>query len=137
MSRLPRFVNDGSHETVALSAWADQYRAMDNVRSLIEEFTTRLTTVVEQETIARARLTVENALGARRSGRPGKITPIALSGRPRRKAPLQLCPVPGCKNPAAPVFGMVCAKHKELPKSKIREYREQRRAKKEKAKKAA
>jgi hypothetical protein len=38
--------------------------------------------------------------------------------------------VPGCKNAAAPVFGMVCAKHKDVAKSKIRKYREARRAKK-------
>jgi hypothetical protein len=30
------------------------------------------------------------------------------------------------------VFGMVCAKHKDLPKTTIRKYREQRRAKKAK-----
>jgi hypothetical protein len=38
--------------------------------------------------------------------------------------------VPGCKNPAAPVFGMVCAKHKDVAKSKIKKFREARRAKK-------
>ena len=53
--------------------------------------------------------------------------------RPRRKGPKQLCPVPGCKNPAAPVFGMVCAKHKDVPKAQIKKYREARRAKKQKA----
>jgi hypothetical protein len=37
--------------------------------------------------------------------------------------------VPGCKNPAAPVFGMVCAKHRNVAKAKIRKYREARRAK--------
>jgi hypothetical protein len=40
--------------------------------------------------------------------------------------------VPGCTNRAAPVFGMVCAKHKDLPKTTIKKYREQRRAKKAK-----
>ena len=44
--------------------------------------------------------------------------------------PRQFCPVPGCKNPAAPVFGMVCAKHKDVAKSKIKKYREARKAKK-------
>jgi hypothetical protein len=52
---------------------------------------------------------------------------IANGGRARRKPPRQLCPAPGCKNPAAPVFGMVCAKHKDVPKAKIKEYREARR----------
>ena len=48
----------------------------------------------------------------------------------RRKGPLQLCPVPYCRNAAAPVFGMVCSKHRDVAKTKIRKYREARRAKK-------
>jgi hypothetical protein len=48
----------------------------------------------------------------------------------RKKPPKQFCPVPGCKNPAAPVFGMVCAKHKDVAKAKIKKYREARKAKK-------
>jgi hypothetical protein len=51
--------------------------------------------------------------------------------KPRKKAPKQLCPVPGCKNPAAPVFGMVCADHKGVPKTKIKKYRLARRAQKQ------
>jgi hypothetical protein len=51
----------------------------------------------------------------------------------RRKGPLQLCPVPYCRNPAAPIFGMVCSKHKDIAKSKIRKYREARKAKKARA----
>jgi hypothetical protein len=31
------------------------------------------------------------------------------------------------------VFGMVCARHKDVPKAKIKQYREQRRAAKAKA----
>ena len=54
---------------------------------------------------------------------------MAAVKKARRKGPIQLCPVPGCKNPAAPVFGMVCAKHKDLPKAKIRKFREARKAK--------
>ena len=51
--------------------------------------------------------------------------------KPRKKAPPQYCPVPGCKNKAAPIFGMVCSAHKDVPKAKIKEYREARRAKKD------
>jgi len=111
---------------------------MENVHSLIEDFATRLSAVIEQETLSRARIAVESALGHRGPGRPAKIVPLALGTRARRKGPKQLCPVPGCKNPAAPVFGMVCAEHKGVAKTKIKKYRELRRAKKEKgAKKAA
>jgi hypothetical protein len=35
--------------------------------------------------------------------------------------------VPGCTNPAAPVFGMVCKEHKNVAKAKIKKYREARR----------
>lgn len=48
----------------------------------------------------------------------------------RRKGPIQLCPVPKCKNRAAPVFGMVCSKHAKVPKKTIAKYRAARRAKK-------
>ena len=85
-----------------------------------------------------ARLAVDSALGVSkpRRGRPPKnagtaSATLAVVGRKKRKkGPKQLCPVPGCKNPAAPVFGMVCAKHKDVPKAQIKKYREARRAKK-------
>lgn len=48
----------------------------------------------------------------------------------RRKGPIQLCPVPGCRERAAPVFGMVCKGHRALPKKLIAKYRAARRAKK-------
>ncbi len=48
----------------------------------------------------------------------------------RRKGPIQLCPVPRCKNRAAPIFGMLCSAHKDTPKKLVAKYREARRAKK-------
>ncbi|HXJ23640.1 MAG TPA: hypothetical protein VMT03_25715 [Polyangia bacterium] len=95
-----------------------------NIRSLIEDFTNQLSSLVEQDAIDRARAVVESALGGH--GRRGTKL---LSGARR---PKQLCPVPGCKNPAAPVFGMVCAKHKDISKAQIAKYRDARRAKKAK-----
>jgi hypothetical protein len=108
---------------------------MDNVRSVIEDFANRLSALLDQQVQDRARVAVENAFGSgkRGPGRPAKIASLAVERKARRKGPKQLCPVPGCKNPAAPVFGMVCSKHKDLPKTKIKEYREARRAKKLKA----
>jgi len=107
------------------------------IRTLIEDFANQLSSLMERQALDRARVAVENALGGKRSpGRPPKmLSPLDLGGlgkRPRRKGPKQLCPVPGCKNPAAPVFGMVCAKHKDIPKTQIKKYREARRAKKQK-----
>jgi hypothetical protein len=99
-----------------------------NIRSLIEDFANQLSSLVEQDALDRARAVVESALGG--GGRGATGTKL-LSGVRR---PKQLCPVPGCKNPAAPVFGMVCAKHKDISKSQIAKYREARRAKKQKTK---
>lgn len=104
--------------------------AMSDVRSLVETFTNQLAALVEGQALGRARAAVESALGVRRPGRPAKISPIAVDKKARKKPPMQLCPVPGCKNPAAPVFGMVCAKHKDVAKTKIKKYREARKAKK-------
>jgi len=69
-------------------------------------------------------------------GRPPKNAqaPLALlalaPAKPKKSRPKQFCPVPNCKGVAAPVFGMVCAKHKDMPKDKIKKFRDARRAKK-------
>lgn len=39
----------------------------------------------------------------------------------------QLCPVPRCKGVAAPVYNMVCKRHKDVPKAKIAKFRKARR----------
>jgi hypothetical protein len=98
---------------------------MDNVKSLIESFARQLAVIVEREIVERARTSLDAAFG---NGR--KAARMTLAGRPRRKVPRQLCPVPGCKNTAAPIFGMVCAKHRDVPKAQIAKYRDARRAKK-------
>jgi hypothetical protein len=95
-----------------------------DIRSLVEDFTGRLGALIEQTVLERARTAIDGAL--RTKGAAGHM-------RRRKKAPVQLCPAPGCKNPAAPVFGMVCGDHKDLPKTKIKKYREARKAKKLKA----
>jgi hypothetical protein len=118
---------------------------MSNIQSIVDDFANQLSALIEAQVLERARATVAAALGAqgkRGPGRPPKLaTLVQLSApggvmvgrrKPRKKAPPQLCPVPGCKNRAAPIFGMVCSKHKDVPKAKIKEYREARRAKKTK-----
>jgi hypothetical protein len=116
--------------------------AESGLRSLVDDFVGRLAAAVEADAAERARQMVMSALGAgagnllpRRRGRPPKnATAFAslVSVRPARRRPKQLCPVPGCTNPAAPVFGMVCSKHKDVPKATIKKYREARRASKQK-----
>jgi hypothetical protein len=110
------------------------------IREAIVAFTARLTAALEGQALEQARASVLGAFGlptGRSPGRPLKsYPPIAkpqwlTSGlTTRKKAPLQLCPVPGCKNPAAPIFGMTCSKHKDVPKRLIKKYRDARRAKK-------
>ena len=111
---------------------------------IVQRFVVSLASFVEAEAVTRARNAVFSALGGpgseagaprRGPGRPpgsGTKAVMPVGKRKRRKGPIQLCPVPGCKNRAAPVFGMVCSKHKDLPKAKIKKYREQRRAKQSK-----
>jgi len=109
-----------------------------DIGALVNEFVNKLVVALNAEATQRAQAQVFAALGvpgARRPGRPAKTPSVVFAGVIRKKAPKQLCPVPGCKNPAAPVFGMVCAKHKDVPKAKIKEYRDARR--KAKSKKAA
>jgi hypothetical protein len=110
-----------------------------NIKTLVTDFAGQLSALIHNQATERARAAVMSAFGVaprRGPGRPPKTAaakatvaaPVAKKAR--KKAPRQLCPVPGCKNPAAPIFGMVCAKHKDLPKAKIKAFREARRAKK-------
>jgi hypothetical protein len=101
----------------------------NEIRTLVDNFVGKLAAAIEEQMAARVQATVLTALGtpARRGpGRPPKGLALATAGLVRAR-PKQLCPVPGCKNPAAPVFGMVCAAHKDVSKAKIKQYREERR----------
>jgi hypothetical protein len=109
-----------------------------NLNAIVNDFANQLSALIEREVTKRSQAAVLAAFGSpprRGPGRPLKLTALAEPAvaavkKARRKGPIQLCPVPGCKNPAAPIFGMVCAKHKDLPKAKIRKFREVRKAKK-------
>jgi hypothetical protein len=105
-----------------------------NITAQIETFTRQLVATVEAATVQRIQAALTGAFGApqkRGPGRPPKqprtVASLAQSpaAAPARKK--QLCPVPGCNNPAAPVFGMVCKDHKKVAKSKIKKYRAERR----------
>ena len=108
-----------------------------DIQDLVQQFVDSLSSLIEQDTVSRARDAVLNAFGGHRPSSLARGAGKLAGGRKRRKGPIQLCPVPGCSNRAAPVFGMVCSKHKDLPKAEIKKYREQRRAQKAKGKKAA
>ena len=100
-----------------------------DLQEVVQQFVDKLSSLIEPEAVSRAR---EAALPRARRTRLGHRFVAAVVIRKRRKGPIQLCPVPGCSNRAAPVFGMVCSKHKDLPKATIKKYREARRAKKAK-----
>jgi hypothetical protein len=106
-----------------------------NIRSLVEGFVNQIVAAIEADSVRRVQQAVTaafaggTAAGPRR-GRPPRAlvaaAPVVAAAVKRR--PKQFCPVPGCSGVAAPVFGMVCAKHKDMAKSKIKEYRAQRKA---------
>jgi hypothetical protein len=103
-----------------------------NIAEQIETFTAQLVATVEAAVAQRIQAALAGALGVpqkRGPGRPPKqlasASALATVSTPARKK--QLCPVPGCKNLAAPVFGMVCKEHKKVAKSKIKKYRAERR----------
>jgi hypothetical protein len=108
--------------------------AQSELSLIITNFTVQLFSVVEDMASARIREALDGVfVPARRGpGRPPKtalLAPAPSAARARKK---QLCPVPGCRNPAAPVFGMVCAQHRNVPRKKIKEYREARKRAKKK-----
>jgi hypothetical protein len=112
-----------------------------DLTAIVEEFASRIQSLLEAQSMERAKAEILGALGMgapRKPGRPSKAALVALTVAPavavkasRRKLPPQYCPVPYCRNLAAPAFGMVCSKHRDVSKAKIKEYREARRAKKE------
>lgn len=66
----------------------------------------------------------------------GRLNTLALllAAKPVSTRPvpvdIQLCPVPKCSGRAAPIFGMVCAQHKNVSKTTLAKYRAARKAKK-------
>jgi hypothetical protein len=114
---------------------------LQGLQGLIEQFVKQVVTTVEAAAAQRVQIAIVSALGngggvfPRRRGRPPK-NPLfnAALLAPVRRRPKQLCPVPGCTSPAAPVFGMVCAEHKDVAKAKIKQYRAARREAKAKGK---
>ena len=115
------------------------------IETLIKQFILELADSVSSAvrdtilgSLATASFTTASTPPRRGPGRPPKIIAEGTEVEPeekkavkkaRKKGPIQLCPVPRCQNRAAPVFGMVCSKHKDLPKAQIKKFREARRLK--------
>ena len=108
-----------------------------NITTIVETFVSQITTAMEASMVDRIQAAIAGAIGVPQKHGPGRPAKQAVAGvapvvaRPvgKKTRPKQLCPVPGCKNVAAPVFGMVCKDHKNVAKSKIKKYRAERKGK--------
>jgi hypothetical protein len=104
-----------------------------DLSSIVQKFVVQIVDSAEASVRWRIQAALAGALPTpvkRGPGRPLKAqiaAPAAAVRRVRKRAKV-FCPVPGCKNVAAPVFGMVCSKHKDVAKAQIKKYRELRRA---------
>lgn len=103
-----------------------------DLQNLIDEFVGKLREQIA-DTLTEAMTGVLNGNDTNNSNGAARAHAPAQTPAGRKKPPKQLCPVPRCKGLAAPIFGMVCAKHKDISKVKIRKYREARKAAKAKA----
>jgi hypothetical protein len=103
------------------------------ITAQVETFTQQLVATVEAAVVQRIQAALAGAFGVpqkRGPGRPPKqpVAHVAHVAAPKPARKKQICPVPGCKNVAAPIFGMVCGDHKNVAKSKIKKYRALRKA---------
>jgi hypothetical protein len=98
------------------------------IKEIVGAFIRDLKVVIQEEN--RRAIMASLAGGGARSSKTVVSSPELK--KKRRKGPIQLCPVPKCGERAAPIYGMVCAKHKSLPKATIKAYRDARRAKNKK-----
>jgi hypothetical protein len=107
-----------------------------NITAQIETFTQQLVATVEAAVAQRIQAALAGAFGVQQKRGPGRppkqavahVAPVAVKkSAEKERRPKQICPVPGCKNVAAPIFGMVCRDHKNVAKSKIKKYRDARR----------
>lgn len=98
------------------------------IQKLITNFATTLDDAIQQIASEKVMAAIRGTLGV-----AAQRTPSAKPAKSRRKGPIQLCPVPRCSNRAAPIYSMVCAKHKDLPKATIKKFRETRRTRAKKA----
>jgi hypothetical protein len=94
------------------------------LKPLLEQFARDIASAVEQATLDRVLGLLNGAAPAAR-----KTGTAPLIAAPPRKREMANCYYPGCKNIAAPRFGMFCAAlHKNLPKTEKEKYRAQHQA---------
>ena len=117
-----------------MAAISNREQSMEtNIRSLVEGFVNQIVAAIEADSVRRVQQAVTAAFAgtvapARRGRPPRALAGVSAVAAPIKRRPKQFCPVPGCTGVAAPVFGMVCTKHKDMSKAKIKEFRAQRKA---------
>lgn len=103
-----------------------------NVTYLLEEYTKKISDLIEQRTASRLQDLAQSITGLTpRLTAPHPAIQAVAAGTARkstRRITPRECPVPGCKNPPAPFYGMVCREHKDVPKGEIKRYREARKS---------
>jgi hypothetical protein len=89
------------------------------LKPLLSDFARSIASAVERMTLDRVREALD-----------GAVTGVGRrAGRPRARRAAVLCYYPGCKNTAAPRFGMFCAaEHKSLSAADKKKYRERHQA---------
>ena len=85
------------------------------IQQLVSEFEKSIMAVAREQVHAE----IMAKLGTQVAGK----AIVLKTGKTRRKGPIQLCPAPGCKERAAPVFGMVCRTHKGTAKATVAKWR--------------
>lgn len=98
---------------------------METIAKAVNDFVGRMTTLVEAQIKEQVIDRMKESNGHSRGRAPAAVKAKTA----RRKGPIQLCPAPGCKERSAPVFSMMCKKHKDASKTQIKKWREARRRK--------
>jgi hypothetical protein len=96
------------------------------IQQAVETFVSGVERVVQQSVQQRIASVLQNLGTPPRTGRPPKLSLVPAQTN-RKPHPIQLCPVPDCKKPAAPSLGMVCLDHKGVSPKVIARYRKGRR----------
>ena len=96
---------------------------MKEIEDILRKYGAEIETLVRDKTLAQL------GLRPQLKSVQGKVNAVLSEIKKRKKGPKQLCPAPGCKRPAAPVFNMLCTQHKDAAKATVAKWREARRKK--------
>jgi hypothetical protein len=91
--------------------------ASEKIRSIVEKFVADILEAADEVAVNDLNEKVREFVGAA----PGDLTlkPIKRRKTTKGYTVLRPCPIPGCKETAAPRWGAVCKGHKDLPREEI------------------